>query len=81
MLDDKLKARLSWRCRRGMLELDLILQEFIENRLHNLSDEELVSFESLLTATDPELYAWLMGHNEPPEKEFKALVAYIRNHH
>ncbi len=81
MLDPKHKAKLSWHCRRGMLELDLILQEFLENDLNNLSANELQVFESLLTATDPELYAWLMGQCEPPEKEFKSIVDRIRNQH
>lgn len=78
MLDARDKARLSWHCRRGMLELDLILQKFMEKRIDNLSDHEIKSFDSLLSNTDPELLAWLMGHEEPLNEELKEIVAVIR---
>ncbi len=79
MLDTKEKARLAWHCRRGMLELDLILQRFLEHQVEHLSPQELEAFNSLLSCTDPELFAWLMGHEEPQEKELKEIVTIIRN--
>jgi antitoxin CptB len=79
MLDAREKARLEWHCRRGMLELDLILQRFLEKRLDSLSPQELKDFDSLLNCTDPELFAWFMGHEEPEAEEFKEIVALIRN--
>lgn len=79
MLDPKEKARIAWHCRRGMLELDLILQRFLEHHLENLSKEELESFNSLLTCTDPELFSWLMGYDNPQDKELKKIVNLIRN--
>lgn len=80
MLNAQERARLSWHCRRGMLELDLILQRFLEKGLDKLSNEELKTFDALLSCTDPELFAWLMGHAEPEEKEFKEIVDIIRNY-
>lgn len=79
MLDAREKARLSWHCRRGMLELDLILQGFLERGLDKLSDHEVKQFDSLLSNTDPELFAWLMGHEEPQDKEISKIVTIIRN--
>jgi antitoxin CptB len=79
MLDAREKARLTWHCRRGMLELDLILQRFLKEGLERLSAQELNTFDSLLSCTDPELFAWLMGHEEPENQEFKEIVALIRN--
>ncbi|KTC90213.1 succinate dehydrogenase assembly factor 2 [Fluoribacter dumoffii] len=79
MLDAKGKARLAWHCRRGMLELDLILLRFLEQKVDHLSPQELDAFNSLLSCTDPELFAWLMGHEDPQDKELKEIVAIIRN--
>ncbi len=79
MLDFREKARFVWRCHRGMLELDLILKSFLENQFNSLSLSEIDAFESLLNCTDPELYAWLMGHEEPTKNELKEIVAIIRN--
>lgn len=79
MLDVREKARLTWHCRRGMLELDLILQNFLETRLDQLSETEIKAFDLLLSNTDPELFAWLMGHEEPHDKELFNIVTIIRN--
>lgn len=81
MLDAREKARLAWHCRRGMLELDLILQRFLEHGLDKLSADEVNAFDSLLSCTDPELYAWLMGQIDPEDDELKAIVTLIRNQH
>ena len=78
MLDAREKARLSWHCRRGMLELDLILQDFLQKKLDQLTIEELELFDSLLSCTDPELFAWLMGHEEPQDTELQSIVRLIR---
>jgi antitoxin CptB len=78
MLNDQENARLKWSCRRGMLELDLILNSFLEKGLGSLSAQQVRSFNSLLTHTDPELYAWLMGHEVPYNIELVEIVTLIR---
>ena len=51
MTDEEVR-RLSWRCRRGLLELDIVLQRFSENHLADLSSAELLAFDSLLDLQD-----------------------------
>lgn len=46
--------RLSWRCRRGMLELDIVLQRFAEHQLGQLDGLELAAFDRLLDFPDNE---------------------------
>jgi antitoxin CptB len=72
-------AKIIWNCRRGMLELDLILGRFIKYHLDELTDIQRSAFEALLTAQDPDLYAWLMGYEEPSD-EVKDIVAFIKLH-
>ena len=55
--------RLEWACRRGMLELDLILKNFLENSLDNKNYQK---FEQLLNCTDAELADWLLTGKTPP---------------
>ena len=43
MLDAQEKARFSWHCRRGMLELDLILQRFLQNGIDQLNEQKKLS--------------------------------------
>lgn len=80
MLKAHEKARLAWHCRRGMLELDLVFQAFLERGLDLLNEQQIKDFDSLLSHTDPELYSWLMGHEAPNNKELLDLVAFIRTH-
>lgn len=58
-LQEKLQ-RLRWQCRRGMLELDLILLAFLEKGYLNLSLADQKLFERLLTYSDQDLYGYLI---------------------
>lgn len=44
--------RLRWRCRRGYLELDLILQTFVRDAYWELSEEQRAAFHRLLALPD-----------------------------
>lgn len=72
------KAKILWHCRRGMLELDIMLLRFAKKRLDALSEADCCVFEALLTSTDPELFSWLMGHEQPENTEFQAIVKCIQ---
>jgi antitoxin CptB len=69
-------AQISWACRRGMLELDLIFERYYQERLEHASLPERVSFESLLTCQDQDLYTWLVKREAPPP-EFVQIVAAL----
>jgi antitoxin CptB len=73
-------SRLRWACRRGMLELDLLLIPFFDKHYAQLTPKEQASFAELLSCTDPELFSWLMGHARPEKPEFCKLVERIREH-
>ena len=73
---DRLR-RLRWRCRRGLLELDLWLQRFADAGLVDLSDEECGAFEALLEEADADLLAWLDGRETAPENHAR-MVGIIR---
>lgn len=44
--------RLQWRCRRGLLEWDILLNDFLEQRYPHLTPEEQGDFARLVEATD-----------------------------
>lgn len=71
--------RLQWACRRGMLELDVLLSNFLKEKYSTLTLPEKEAFVKLLNCTDPEIFAWLMGH-ETPKSEFTLIVNAIRHH-
>ena len=70
-------ARVRWACRRGMLELDVLFQPFVENFYQEMSDEDKTVFIRLLECEDPELFAWFMGHEKCKDVELNSMVELI----
>lgn len=48
--------RMAWRCRRGMLELDLLFVEFVKNHLPQLTDKQISALDKLLDLPDNQLW-------------------------
>ena len=71
-------ARIKWACRRGMLELDVLFQPFVEERYEGLSYEDKQIFARLLACEDPELFAWFMGHEQCQDPELANMVITVR---
>ena len=70
-------ARLRWRCRRGLLELDILLQVFLEQGYEKLESGDRALFQQLLETPDTELLSWLNGLSLPPQKELKEIVRKV----
>ena len=68
--------RLRWKCRRGLLELDLVLDRFL--REASLTDGELASLNSLLDLPDNDLWELIVGRSELEDQRFHAVVARLR---
>jgi antitoxin CptB len=54
-------GRLAWRCRRGMKELDALLERYLAGRYRNADLSERRAFAMLLELPDPTLHAYLFG--------------------
>lgn len=73
------QARLLWQCRRGMLELDLLLLPFVEQHYNRLTDREKDALITLLAYPDQQLLEFLMGHGVPLDKDVANVAEQIRN--
>ncbi len=71
-------SRLRWQCRRGMLELDLFLQGFLDKAYTQLTPKQLQTFERLLETPDQMLLDYLMGRVIPYDKEIADVAKQIR---
>ena len=72
------KNRLHWQCRRGMLELDDLLQGFLKQSFDELADSERGHFEHLLKCHDNLLLEYLMGRTVPADPDTANVVNKIR---
>jgi len=70
--------RLRWQCRRGMLELDLLLNRFLESAYADLSVQQRTDFVRLLGYQDQIIYDWLMSQAVPADPALRDLVARIQ---
>ena len=77
-LDDRVRDRIRWHCRRGMLELDLVLNRFVDRHLARLEPPKLAAFNALLARADPELLDLVMGRVDAVEPDEREVVALMR---
>lgn len=73
-------AKLRWACRRGMLELDVLLENFLHQAYPGLPLEEKTLFVQLIDCNDADLFAWLLGQKTPQEVGLLRIVEIIRQH-
>ena len=71
--------RLRWRCRRGLLENDLLLERFLARHSGTLEGERLRAFEALLEYGDNELWSLMSGQAECGDPALAEVVQLLRS--
>ena len=71
-------GRLRWRCRRGMKELDVLLERYLQRDLPASSSSEKAGFVALLELQDPELARYLLAGEPHPDPIVAGIVARMR---
>lgn len=71
-------ARAKWRCRRGLLELDLLLQRFVDQHYAELNDAEREWFNELLTYSDLKLWDTIKGSEINTNKSLDPLLGLLQ---
>lgn len=74
----KQRERLRWRCRRGLLELDILLQRFLDQHYTELDERQLITFETLLSLPDNELWDIISSKKEPANDNLKPLLMLLQ---
>jgi antitoxin CptB len=72
------RERIRWRCRRGLLELDIVLARFLEHTLPGLDGEELEAFKQLLELPDNDLWDLVNGRRQAGPGIEGRLVAMLQ---
>jgi antitoxin CptB len=71
-------SRVKWQCRRGMLELDILLQDFVDEKYGLLTDKEKNDFDALLKYPDQNLQDYFYGRATPIDAGIADIVSRIR---
>lgn len=72
------RDRILWHCRRGLLELDLVLQRFLDRRFDTLDAAEVDVFRELLAYEDNDLLDMVMGRAEPVNARLSGVLEKLR---
>jgi antitoxin CptB len=70
--------RARWRCRRGLLELDIVLQRFMDKYYPQLSDTELQQFATLLDLPDNDLWDMITTRKEPGDASLRPVLRLLQ---
>lgn len=75
--------RVRWRCRRGLLELDIVLGRFVDLHYRGLDEAQRSAFDALLEVPDTLLWDMITGRASPPQdaaqqRDVDALLALLR---
>ena len=76
-IDARRLARLRWRCRRGMLENDLVLKRYLDARGDAITEGEVAVLDRLLDLPDQELWDLVAGRAVPPDPRFAPMIAAL----
>lgn len=68
-----------WQCRRGMLELDLLLNNFVDKKAAQLDEQQRRTFEQLLSYPDQTLFDLLLGEAVSSDTLISKMIHDIRS--
>ena len=74
-------SELKWRCRRGMLELDILLNTYLDNNYTSMTASQGDVFNTLLDYPDQVLFDLLMGKMQSSNEDITELVTEIQGIH
>jgi antitoxin CptB len=73
-MDRLSRERLKWKCRRGRLELDLVLERIVPT----LGDEDVAPLSALLELPDDDLWDIVVGRRDDYDPQLSRIVARLR---
>ncbi|MCC7326313.1 MAG: succinate dehydrogenase assembly factor 2 [Burkholderiales bacterium] len=78
VLSEERLNRIRWRCRRGLLENDLVLTRFLAGSAARMTEDDVVMLDRLLDLTDNDLWDLIAGRTEPLDPRVAPLLAQLR---
>ena len=71
-------SELKWRCRRGMLELDILLNSYLDKNYNTMSQQQGDLFGEVLDYPDQVLFDLLLGNMQSSDARVNRLISEIQ---
>ena len=68
-----------WRCRRGLLELDIVLADFVKQHFDRLTETQMQVFDALLDTPDNQLWDMVTGRQRSDEPQAQAMLQLLQS--
>lgn len=83
LLDERSLSKLRWRCRRGLLENDLLIERFFDRHAASLTVRQADALGELMDLADNDLLDLLLRRREPEGEldrpDVKEVLEMLRN--
>jgi antitoxin CptB len=77
-MDPRALERLKWKSRRGLLELDIVLERYWAGAGVTMEESEAAALEKLLALPDNDLLDLVMGRAEMPDAHLRRVLDKLR---
>ena len=77
-VDRAFRERIKWKCRRGLLELDLVLESFLQKQGDRLGAEDWAQFSALLDLPDNDLWDLVCARRDAVSPDQEKVVVLLR---
>lgn len=77
-VDSVFMERVRWRCRRGMLEMDILLGRFVEQRYAQMDEQQREAFDELLDLADTDLWDMVRGDKVPEQARQREVLEWLK---
>jgi antitoxin CptB len=81
-IDARRLSKLKWRCRRGLLENDLLIERFFRRHETSLTEAQARALETLMDLPDNDLLDLLLQRTQPGEEidgaDVRQVLALLR---
>ncbi len=71
------QKRLRWKCRRGILELDIFLNKVLDDDYPNFTDAQREAFNEFLTTNDQLMIDWVLKKKSPDNADFEYFLSLM----
>ena len=76
-IDDRALSRLRWRCRRGLLENDLLIERFFASHGSAITPSQAEGLQVLMELADNDLLDLLLRRTEPVDLDHAGAIEVL----
>lgn len=70
--------KLRWKCRRGMKEMDILFEHYLNDHYENVDAEHQSAFETLCDTQDPVVADYLFERSKPDNAAVNDIINIMR---